>query len=298
MKVAIHWFRRDLRLTDNTALNAAAKSADVRRSRLILSDWQKHHHWTGPNRQEFLCACLGSLSKNLVAIGSRLVIRGGPAERELERLVAETGAGAIFCNRDPDPFGRAVEESLWPRSPSAWASCFPRIRTWPCTNATNSCPARACRTVPTRRTSRRGPRLPNRRSVPGPSNWAPRRASQSLPLPDLSHWKLRSEGARLIEAGERAARRRLSAFLEQGGGAGALRGRPDGVDGTNDLAVFAGFALGSAVGARGVPPLPRAGRRIGCAGPQHIEKVPRRNRVAGLQFPGALPFPERAGRGI
>ena len=112
MKTVIHWFRRDLRLTDNTALNAAAKAGEMVMPVYILSEWKGQHHWVGPNRQEFLCACIESLAKNLEAHGGRLIVRAGAAEKELEKLVKETGAEAIFYNRDPDPFGRGVEARL------------------------------------------------------------------------------------------------------------------------------------------------------------------------------------------
>ena len=112
VKTAIHWFRRDLRLTDNTALNAAAKSSEQVVPVYIASDWKKQHRWTGSNRQSFLCGSLQSLDGNLRSVGSQLVVRQGLAVEELEKLVAETQAEAIFYNRDPDPFGRSVEEEL------------------------------------------------------------------------------------------------------------------------------------------------------------------------------------------
>ena len=115
MKRVIHWFRRDLRITDNTALNAAIAAAGPEGEVIpvyIASDWKGSHGWTGPVRQEFLCGCLDSLSKNLEAIGGRLIIRRGDAVAELEKLAAETGAEAIVANRDPDPFGRAAEARL------------------------------------------------------------------------------------------------------------------------------------------------------------------------------------------
>ena len=218
MRTAIHWFRRDLRLTDNTALNAAAAAAEHVVPVYVLSAWQGQHHWTGPNRQEFLCACLQALAGNLAAIGSRLLIRTGQAEQELERLVADTGAEAIFYNRDPDPFGRAVEtrlaaladrlgitvsahqdvalhagEELLAGSGAPYRVYAPYFKAW------SKRPKAAV-----------GPTL-KRLSTP--------RGIASDPLPDLSHWQLASEGARLIEAGERAARRRLQTFVSANGAA-------------------------------------------------------------------------------
>ena len=218
MKTAIHWFRRDLRLTDNTALNAAAAAAERVVPVYVLSAWHGRHHWTGPNRQEFLSACLAALAKNLAAIGGRLILRTGTAEHELERLVAESGAEAIFFNRDPDPFGRAVEtrlaalaqrlgitlsahqdialherDELLAGSGAPYRVYAPYFKAW------SKRPKAAV-----------GPTL-KRLSTPG--------GIASDPLPDLSHWQLASEGTRLIEPGERAARRRLSTFVRAGGAA-------------------------------------------------------------------------------
>jgi deoxyribodipyrimidine photo-lyase len=43
----LHWFRRDLRLTDNTALHHAAKSGRRVIPVYVLSTWKKSHDWTG-----------------------------------------------------------------------------------------------------------------------------------------------------------------------------------------------------------------------------------------------------------
>jgi deoxyribodipyrimidine photo-lyase len=87
MRRVIHWFRRDLRVTDNTALWHACDQADEVIPVYILSTWKKRHPWTGPNRQEFLCGCLESLSKNLEAIGGCLILRAGDPVQELGNFV-------------------------------------------------------------------------------------------------------------------------------------------------------------------------------------------------------------------
>lgn len=111
-KTVIHWFRRDLRLSDNIALHrAVAESVEVVPV-FILSEWKGEHHWTGPGRQAFLCGCLDSLSKNIAHIGGHLIFRRGRAQDELERLIDESRAEAVFLNRDPDPHGRGVENSI------------------------------------------------------------------------------------------------------------------------------------------------------------------------------------------
>jgi deoxyribodipyrimidine photo-lyase len=112
MPTALHWFRRDLRLTDNTALSTAVATYDHVIPVYIVIEWKTEHRWTGAPRQEFLCGSLASLARNLEAKGGRLIIRRGRAEEALEKLARETGANAIFFNRDPDPFGRATEERV------------------------------------------------------------------------------------------------------------------------------------------------------------------------------------------
>jgi deoxyribodipyrimidine photo-lyase len=109
MKTAIHWFRRDLRITDNTALAAAAEEAEQVVPVYVASDWKGGHRWTGAPRQTFLCGSLAALDGNLRAIGGRLVILEGDAAGALAKLARETQAGAVFTNRDPDVFGRGME---------------------------------------------------------------------------------------------------------------------------------------------------------------------------------------------
>ncbi|MEA3145828.1 MAG: deoxyribodipyrimidine photo-lyase, partial [Verrucomicrobiota bacterium] len=47
MKRVIHWFRRDLRITDNTALTHAGRQSEEVIPVYILSDWKNEHRWTG-----------------------------------------------------------------------------------------------------------------------------------------------------------------------------------------------------------------------------------------------------------
>src|SRR4051812_36762527 len=112
MPSALHWFRRDLRITDNTALVAAVAAHDHVIPVYIVSKWQEKHHWCGAARQEFLCGSLASLARNLEAKGGRLLVRQGDPDKVLEALCRETGAEAIYFNRDPDPYGRAMEARI------------------------------------------------------------------------------------------------------------------------------------------------------------------------------------------
>jgi deoxyribodipyrimidine photo-lyase len=211
VSVAIHWFRRDLRLTDNTALNAAARHDQVVPV-YIVSEWKKSHHWCGAPRQEFLCGCLASLAKNIEHKGGRLIVRQGAADKMLEKLVLESGADAITFNRDPDPFGRAMEEKV--------AAMAKRV----------GVKVIACQDVALheRDAVLTGSGTPFRVFTPYARAWtklekpAPAKAvgKLSVPrdirsddLPNLATWGLQSD-AKIIEPGEAAARKRLGRFLD------------------------------------------------------------------------------------
>lgn len=112
MKIAIHWFRRDLRITDNTALAVAVTQAESVVPVYVASSWRGEHGWTGAPRQTFLCGSLAALDGNLRSMGGRLIVREGNAVEVLVRLAREVGAGAVFTNADPDPFGRRQEKRL------------------------------------------------------------------------------------------------------------------------------------------------------------------------------------------
>ena len=215
MKRALHWFRRDLRLTDNTALGAASREAENVIPAYILSDWKQGHRWTGANRQHFLCGCLDSLEKNLQTIGGRLVVRQGDPVAELERLAAETEAEAIFFNRDPDPHGRETERRL--AAMAAGRGIALRDFKDVCVHERDEVmtgtggPFRVFTPY-----SRAWQKVPRPSPIPRPKRLATPSDVGSLPLPSLDTWGLAGAAEQVPEPGEKAARQRLSRFLSDG----------------------------------------------------------------------------------
>ena len=213
MSLAIHWFRRDLRLHDNTALRAAADAADAVLPVYIVSDWQTQHDWTGPIRQEFLCASLADLNRSLEDIGSRLTIRQGNAVEQIEALVRESGATAIYTNRDPDPFGRVAEKRLGQLAERLGIKLhvFKDVA------------------LHEREEVLTGSRTPFRVFTPYSRAWAKLEKAapvrpvtslvtppiRSLPLPTLATWGLTKSDADILPAGTGAAAKRLELFLER-----------------------------------------------------------------------------------
>ena len=102
----IHWFRRDLRITDNTALYSRLQSSGTR-SCLCTSpaNGSGYHRWTGACARSSCADASNRSQRTSGRSAGRLIIRRGRADEELEKLAAETKAEAIYFNRDPDPFG-------------------------------------------------------------------------------------------------------------------------------------------------------------------------------------------------
>ncbi|HEY1123087.1 MAG TPA: deoxyribodipyrimidine photo-lyase [Haloferula sp.] len=213
-RLAIHWHRRDLRISDNTALyHAAAASAEVVPV-YVLSDWKKSHVWTGEKRQNFLCRCLESLGKDLESIGGRLIFRSGSAEEALENLAKETGADAIFYNRDPDPFGCEAEKRIEAMAARLGIACHGHH------DVTLHGPDEVL-TKDGKPYKVYTPYSRNWLSLEKPGPKAKPRALHtpasiaSLKLPTNAYWKLTDPKADLVEAGEKAAHQRLKTAISK-----------------------------------------------------------------------------------
>lgn len=209
----IHWFRRDLRITDNTSLYHASKEGLEVIPVYVLSEWKVKHPWTGANRQQFLCGCLESLSRNLEQVGSKLVIRSGSPVDELIKLARETRAEAIYFNENYSPFDRRVEAQL---------QVAARI---------NGIEIRGFKDTvilaPIDVLSRSG--KPFRVFTPYARAWYQQKKPDPLPkiariqtsgsvisetMPTLEYWELKP-AAEILDAGEKAARLRLKNFLNR-----------------------------------------------------------------------------------
>lgn len=106
MQPVIHWFRRDLRLADNTALNAALESGKSVIPLFIIDPALVNGRYAGASRLEFMLRALVALDTSLQKLGSHLVIRQGKPEHILPKFAQEVDAAALFFNRDYTPFAR------------------------------------------------------------------------------------------------------------------------------------------------------------------------------------------------
>jgi deoxyribodipyrimidine photo-lyase len=213
MKRALYWFRRDLRVSDNTALHHACNQADEIIPVYILSSWKRNHRWTGPNRQAFLCGCLESLEQNLGRIGGRLLLRSGPPVKQLVQLAQETGAGAIYFNQNYGPYDLEVENQLRQAAKGAGIETFAFKDT--VILAPNEVlnqsgqPFRVFTPYAKAWHQRKKPApLPKVEKMKTPG------AFVSEPIPTLDYWGLQPE-AKILQPGEKAAHDRLRIFLKQ-----------------------------------------------------------------------------------
>ena len=105
----ILWFRRDLRLDDHPMLAAAAASGRPLIPLFILDPETKGQ---GAAALWRLGLAVASFAGTLERIGSRLILRRGPAPEVLDALIAETGAGAVHWTRAYDPLSRARDTAV------------------------------------------------------------------------------------------------------------------------------------------------------------------------------------------
>lgn len=204
----IHWFRRDLRIADNTALSHAAKPGLPIVPVYILSEWSHRHQWTGPNRQHFLCGSLESLARNLEKLGGRLIVRQGSVVAELRALIEQSHAVAVHFNADPDPFGKKIEVQVRQLCSELGVEC----------HAHADVALHGPEQVLTQSD------LPYRVYTPYSRNWLslPKPSPltkltrlrtppdlHTLPLPTVHVWGLELPTSQAVEPGERAARERL-----------------------------------------------------------------------------------------
>jgi deoxyribodipyrimidine photo-lyase len=104
MSTYIHWFRRDLRLHDNPALDEALRKSGGQVIPLfILDDAILRAPDTAAARVAFLLDSLRELDRSLRERGSRLILRRGPPAEVLAGLAEQAGAAAVCFNRDYTP---------------------------------------------------------------------------------------------------------------------------------------------------------------------------------------------------
>jgi deoxyribodipyrimidine photo-lyase len=249
MRTALLWLRRDLRIRDHPALEAARRGADRLVPVFCFDDRLLHgRHASGP-RTQFMLECLADLDRSLRERGSRLVIRRGPPERELPALARDVGATTVHLSADVGPYARARDARV-KRALDIPVDGHPGLY--------------ALDDLGTIQTAAGGPytvftpfhrawaRVPRRATHGAPRSLPPvPRGLDAGTLPRLEDLGLRQEVADPMPGGESAGRKAMSSFLAE---------RVDDYDDLRDMVAEPGASRLS-------PYL-----RFGCISPRELEQ--------------------------
>lgn len=120
---AILWFRQDLRLHDNEALQDALAQAFevvpvyVFDLRVFKGTTELGLPKTGYFRAKFILESVIELKRALKKLGSDLIIRIGHPEAEIAQLAQQVRSSWVFCNRERTPeevyVQDQLEQNLW-----------------------------------------------------------------------------------------------------------------------------------------------------------------------------------------
>jgi deoxyribodipyrimidine photo-lyase len=216
---ALVWFRDDLRVADNPALRAAADSG---RPVLCLYIWDEESDGIRPPggaARWWLHHSLIALGDELERLGARLTVRRGPAARVVAATVRDSGAAAVFWNRRYGGAERHIDSEIASAARAAGVEAMSfaasllfepwTIRTGAGRPFSVFTPFwRACLAAP-----------PVRRPLAAPHGLDPAAPLDGVTIDRLGLLPVHPDwAAGLREAwrpGERAARRRLAAFLDE-----------------------------------------------------------------------------------
>jgi deoxyribodipyrimidine photo-lyase len=106
---SVLWFRRDLRLRDHPALDAAAKAGPV--CALFVLDDVLLKVDDGP-RTAYLYRSLRALDDDVRSRGGRLTVKRGRPENVVPRVAKETGAAEVHISEDFAPYGAARDRRV------------------------------------------------------------------------------------------------------------------------------------------------------------------------------------------
>lgn len=117
-KRAIVWFRNDLRLHDNEALQDALRNVDevipiyVFDERVFRGKTTFGFPKTGKHRIKFILESIIDLRKNLRERGSDLFVRIGKPEEIITEIAQKVKSSWVFCNRERTDEEVRVQDSL------------------------------------------------------------------------------------------------------------------------------------------------------------------------------------------
>ncbi len=114
MKIAIHWFRRDFRWEDNTALYKAV-SGDIPVLPLFIFDRHILDKLEDKEdkRVDFIHQQVSRLKRDLEGKGSSMLVRYGTPLEIWKGLVNEFDMEAVYTNRDYEPYAQERDKAIY-----------------------------------------------------------------------------------------------------------------------------------------------------------------------------------------
>jgi deoxyribodipyrimidine photo-lyase len=113
-KITCFWFRRDLRLDDNAGLWHALNSGNPV---LAVFIFDKHilDDLNDPKdkRVQFIHQEVAAMKSRLEEWGSSLLVKYGEPQEIWKQLVETHDIGAVYCNRDYEPYARERDQQLY-----------------------------------------------------------------------------------------------------------------------------------------------------------------------------------------
>ncbi|EAR94547.1 DNA photolyase FAD-binding domain protein (macronuclear) [Tetrahymena thermophila SB210] len=112
-KVSIFWFRRDLRLNDNTALYNALKSQNEVVP-LFIFDTEILDKLEDKKdaRVEFIHLYIMKIQEQLKQVGSTLIVKHGTVDNAFKELVSEFDIQSVYVNRDYESSAKQRDERI------------------------------------------------------------------------------------------------------------------------------------------------------------------------------------------
>tara|TARA_R110002050_G_scaffold141251_2_gene266322 strand:+ start:28635 stop:29918 length:1284 start_codon:yes stop_codon:yes gene_type:complete len=112
MKVSLVWFRRDLRLADNTALNAALKSGNNVLPLFIFDDEILEELPKNDARLSFIYDQLKAIHTKLRKNNSSILVVRGNVEEVFKKLIDSYSIESVYTNKDYEPYAIGRDEKI------------------------------------------------------------------------------------------------------------------------------------------------------------------------------------------
>ena len=114
-KISLFVFRRDLRITDNTALSQALLNSEKVVTLFVLDSFLLDHWSEAPYRLSFMAGAMRRLADRIEARGGSLVIRSGDPAEVIVDVAGHVGADEVYLNRDYALYARRRDRKVYDR---------------------------------------------------------------------------------------------------------------------------------------------------------------------------------------